>query len=147
MKSVSESYRRSSGCLYVNPHHKEPVVKKQLDKLWDNSNKSSRWGSSSQHTPGWGSTTSTLCLTASSSGWSTNEQSSSLVTNEDASAVTSVRSEYFHLFIDEGWGSDTLLSRNYLTAMHKEFRTVEMMKYAKNRNFLVEKIVTKDEEN
>ena len=75
-----------------------------MDKPWDNSNKSSRLGNSSQHTTIWGSTTSTPGLTTSSSGCLTNDQSSSLVSNEDSSAVTSVRSDTVLIFMEDGWG-------------------------------------------
>ena len=74
-----------------------------MDKLWNNSNKSSGWGMSIQHTIGWGSTTSTSGLSASTSGWSTNDWSSSLVTNEDVSAVIIVRGDNSYTSKVDGW--------------------------------------------
>ena len=47
----------------------------------------------SQHTAGWGSTTSTSSITASPYGWSTNDRSSSLVKNEDDGVIHSFRSD------------------------------------------------------
>ena len=74
-----------------------------MDKPWDNSNKSSRLGNSSQHTTGWGSTFYTPCLTIAASGWSTNDRSSSLVTNEDVSAAISVRSSNGYPIKEYNW--------------------------------------------
>ena len=72
-----------------------------------------------------GSSTSNPYVTDSLSGWSTNDQSSILVTNEDVSVVNSVLSENVRLFMTEGW------SRNYSEAhqhdyLHKKRCTISL---------------------
>ena len=87
LKSITENYKLSRSLLYIDPHDEQPAIKTNVIP-WDNSKKI--WCNSEQYSSGWGSSTSTLCVTDSSSSWSTNEQSFSLVTNEDGSTFSRV---------------------------------------------------------
>ena len=62
-----------------------------MDKPWGYSEKLCWWGMPSQYTTIWWSTTSTSSSNDSPSAQSTNDCSSSLVTNEDDGTINSVR--------------------------------------------------------